>query len=113
MCHVYIGAYVSQLAPGTTDYTACHRRKTTSTHILHVVPITTHTHDRRKSIGKKETRKRKEEKGKEGKEKKNMRKNEKGETQKSGKDKKRRGIKETKLGENVILGDHVYPKTAL
>ena len=35
------------------NYTACHPRKTT-TYIFHVVPITTHTHDRRKSIGKKE-----------------------------------------------------------
>ena len=39
---------------------------------LHVVvPITTHTYDRRKSIGEKETKKRKEEKVKERKEKKN------------------------------------------
>ena len=45
-----------------TDYTACHPRKTT-TYILQVVPITTHTHDRRKSTGKKETKERKEEKG--------------------------------------------------
>ena len=46
-------AYVSLLAPGKTDYyTACHPRKTT-TCILHVVPITAHTHDRPKSIGKK------------------------------------------------------------
>ena len=53
-CQVYSGAYVSLLAPGTTDYTACHPRKTT-TYILHVliVPITTHKHDRRKSFGKK------------------------------------------------------------
>ena len=35
-----------------------------------IVPITTHTHDRRKSIGKKETKKRKEDKGKERKDKK-------------------------------------------
>ena len=58
MCEVYTGAYVSLLAPGKTDYTACHPRKTT-TCILHAVPITTHTHDRRRSIGKKETKKRK------------------------------------------------------
>ena len=51
MCQVYTGAHVSLLAPGKTDYTACHPRKTT-TYILHVVSITTHTHDRRKSIGK-------------------------------------------------------------
>ena len=41
------------------QYTACHPRKTT-TYILHVVPITTHTHDRPMSNGKKETKKRKE-----------------------------------------------------
>ena len=56
MCQVYAGAYVSLLAPGKTDYTACHPRKTT-TYILHVVPITMHTHGRRKSIGKKTQRK--------------------------------------------------------
>ena len=55
MCQVHTGAYVSLLALGKTDYTACHPRKTT-TYILHVVPITTHTHDRRKSIEKKKQR---------------------------------------------------------
>ena len=49
---------------------ATQARKTT-TYILHVVSITTHTHDRHKSIGGKETKKRKEDKGKERKEKKN------------------------------------------
>ena len=52
MCQVHTGAYVSLLAPGKTDYTACHPRKTT-TYISHVVSTTTHTHNRRKSIGKK------------------------------------------------------------
>ena len=52
MCQVHTGAYVPLLAPKKTDYTACHPRKPT-TYILHVVPITTHTHDRRKPIGKK------------------------------------------------------------
>ena len=68
MCQAHAGAYVSLLAPGKTDYTACHLRKTT-TYILHVVPITTHTHDRRKSIGKKKQRKEKQDKGKERKDK--------------------------------------------
>ena len=68
MCQVHIGAYVSLLAPGKTDYTACHLIKTT-TYILHVVPITTHTHDRHKSVGKKETKRRKKDKGKEKKDK--------------------------------------------
>ena len=67
MCQVHTGAYVSLLAPGKTDDTACHPRKTTAC-ILHVVPVTTRTHDRRKSIGKKK-RKRKDE-GKKGKDKK-------------------------------------------
>ena len=53
MCQVHTGANVSVLAPGKTDYhSACHPRKST-TYILHVASITTHTHDRRKSIGKK------------------------------------------------------------
>ena len=47
MCQVQTGAKISLLAPGKTDHTACHPRKTT-TYKLHVVPITTHTHDRRK-----------------------------------------------------------------
>ena len=75
MCQVHTGAYVSLLASRKTDYTACHSRKTT-TYILHVVPITTHTHDRRKSIGKKKQRK--EKKIKESKERTRKRKNEKG-----------------------------------
>ena len=56
MCQVHTGAYVSLLEPGKTDYTACHPGKTT-THILHVVPIPTHTHVRGKSNGKKKLRK--------------------------------------------------------
>ena len=67
MCQVHTGAHVSLLTPGETDYyTAPHPRETT-TYILHVVSITTHTpHDRRKSIGDKEQRKEKikERKGK-------------------------------------------------
>ena len=56
MCRVHTGANVSLLlAAEKTDYTACHP-KTTTTYILHVVSITTHTHDRRKTIGKKKQR---------------------------------------------------------
>ena len=76
MCQVYTGAYLSLLAPEKADYTACHPRKIT-TYILHVVSITTHTHDRRKSIGKKEQRtnkKRKERKEKRRKRKKKTKK---------------------------------------
>ena len=69
-CQVQAGAYVSLLTPGGTKYFDCHPRENT-THILHVVSITTHTHDRHKSIGEKETKKRKKDKGKERKEKKN------------------------------------------
>ena len=58
ICQVQAGAYVSLLTPGETKYSDCHPRKTT-TYILHVVSITTHTHDRHKSIGEKETKKRK------------------------------------------------------
>ena len=75
MCQVHTGAYISLLAPGQTDYSAaCHQRKTT-TYVIHVLPITTHTHDRRKSIG--EEKQRKEKKIKERKEKTRKRKNEK------------------------------------
>ena len=70
MCQVQAGAYVSLLTPGETKYSDCHPSETT-TYILHVVSITTHTHDRHKSIGEKETKKRKEDRGKERKEKKN------------------------------------------
>ena len=82
-CQVYTGAYVSLLAPGKTDYTACHPRKTT-TYILHV-SITTDTHNRRKSIGKKKQRtnkKRKERKGKRRKRKKETKKERKGKERK-------------------------------
>ena len=94
---------VSLLAPGKTDYTACHPRNTTA-YILHVVPITTHTHDRRKSIGKKKQRKRKEDKKKEREDKKA--KNEKGKerkekTRRAREGKARRGSKERKR-ENLI-----------
>ena len=58
MCQVHTGAYVSLLTPGETDHTACHPRKTI-TYILHIVSITTHTHERRKSIGEKKQIKKK------------------------------------------------------
>ena len=52
MCQVQTGAYVSLLTPGESKYSDCHPRKTT-TYLLHVVSITTHTHDKRKPIGEK------------------------------------------------------------
>ena len=93
MCQVHSGACVSLLAPGKTDYTACHPRKTT-TYILHVliVPITTHTHDRRKSIGK-ETKKSKEDKEKERKDKNAKKRNRNGRKRKDKKSKKRQDKK--------------------
>ena len=89
MCQVQAGAYVSLLTPGGTKYSDCHPRKTT-TYILHVVSITTHTHDRHKSIAEKETKKRKEDKGKERKEKKKTRKARKDKTRKEGKKKRKK-----------------------
>ena len=102
MCQVHTGAYVSLLAPGKTDYTARHERKTT-TCILHVVSITTHTHDRRKSIGEKKQRKvnelkEKKEKGRKRNKKRNRKRKGKKrkKTRKARKDKTRRGSKERK-----------------
>ena len=97
MCQVQAGAYVSLLTPGETKYSDCHPRKIT-TCILHVVSITTHTHDRHKSIGEKETKKRKEDKGKERKEKKKTKQDEKGKEreEKDKKSKKRQDRKARK-----------------
>ena len=59
MCQVHTGAYVSLLAPGQTDYTACHPRKTT-TYILHVA-IYYYAYARQTQVNwKKKTKKRKE-----------------------------------------------------
>ena len=93
MCQFHAGAYVSLLTPGETNYSDCHSRKTT-THILHVVSITTHTHDRGKSI--REKKQRKEKKIKERKEKRRKRNKtkkariEKKKTREARKDKTRR-----------------------
>ena len=64
MCQVHTGAYVSLLAPGQNRQRtplATQERLPRVPGILHVVSITTHTHDRRKSgaresanIGRKE-----------------------------------------------------------
>ena len=99
---------MSLLAPGKTDYTACHPRKT-STCILQVVPITTHPHDRRKSIGKKKQRKEKKLKERKDKKAKNENgkdkkaKNENGKDKKSKKrqDKKRKQGKENNTAPRV------------
>ena len=65
MCQVHTGAYVPLVTPGEANYSDRHPRKTT-TYILHVVYITTHTHDRRNSS--EENKQRKEKKIKERKE---------------------------------------------
>ena len=90
-------------------------------YILHVASITSHTHDRRKSIGEEETKKRKEDKGKERKEKKNetkrkrqakkrKRQEKQGKTRQESKEKKKKKKKEKrkrkkKRKRNVILAD--------
>ena len=61
MCQAHTGTYLALLAPENTDYTGCHPENTT-TYILHVVPITTHTHIRLESTGKKKKKKRKDRK---------------------------------------------------
>ena len=118
MCQVQAGAYVSLLTPGETQYSDCHRRKTT-TYILHVVSITPHTHDRHKSVGEKKQRK--EKKVKERKEKrrktkqneqkkaKRRRQEKQEKTRQESKEKRRREQKkkekEKKRKKNVILAD--------
>ena len=108
MCQVHTGAYVSLLAPGITDYTACHPRKTT-TCTLHVVPITTHTHDRRKLIGKKRKEEKKEDKGKERKGKKSKKRKKEGKEkkrqEKQGKTKQGEKTRKGRENKNVILAD--------
>ena len=116
MCQVQAGAYVSLPTPGGTKYSDCHPSKTT-TYILHVVCITTHTHDRHKSIGEKETKNRKEYKGKKRNEKRNKTKKaskEKKKTRNARKDKTRKQERKKRKKEkrnrkrrkkNVILAD--------
>ena len=111
MCQVHTGAYVSLVAPGKTDYnTACHPRRIPRTrYILHVVPITTHTHARRKSIGKKKQRKykkitkRKAKKRKESEKGKRKGKGRKDKKSKERQDNKRKQGKQKR--KNVILAD--------
>ena len=101
------GAYVSLLAPGKTDLYACHPRKTT-TCILHVVSITTHTHNRRKSFWEK--RRRKDEERKKGKESEKRKRKGKDRPEKTRQEEEARKRKE----KNVILADpRNWLKTAL
>ena len=116
MCQAHTGACVSLAAPGKTDYIDCHPGKT-ATYRLHVVPITTHTHDRRKSIN--ETKQRKEKKRKKRKEMTRSEKNENGKERRASQEKEektrqKRGRKERKKWKNVILaGPRNRLKTAL
>ena len=96
MCQVHTGAYVSLLAAGKTDFTACRPRKTT-TYILHVVPY--HYANARQTQVTWKKKQRKEKKGKERKDKKaknEKRKEIKENTRKARKDKTRTGSKERK-----------------
>ena len=93
MCQVHTGAYVSLLAPGKTDYTACHPRKTTTYNITR--SIYHYTYARQTQVNwKKETKKEKE--IKERKEKRRKRKK-KGKTKgKKRKDKRSKKIQDKK-----------------
>ena len=62
MCQVHTSAWVSLLAPGKTDNTACHPGKTT-THMLRVVPFTRiRTSDARHLQNRNEEKKRRKKK---------------------------------------------------
>ena len=53
MCQVHTGAYVSLLAPGKPTKPLATQERLPRIYCTYVVPITTHTHVRLKSIGKK------------------------------------------------------------
>ena len=72
------------------------RIRTTTTYILHVVPITTHTKDRRESIGNKQRKEKKMKKRKDKKAKNDKGNERKEEKRKEIKDKTIRGSKERK-----------------
>ena len=102
MCQVNADAYVSFLTPGETKYSTCRPGKST-TYILHVVSITTRTHDRRKSNREKKQRKEKKtkqtEKGKKREEKDQRSKKRQYSTRRGSKPRR----KEEKAGEGKIL----------
>ena len=104
MCQVHIGAYVSLLAPGKIAYIPPASQERLPR--IHVVPITTHTHDKRKSNGKK-----KKKKYKKINEKKKKARNEKGKEGKENprKARKTRQEEEARKGKekNVILADPI------
>ena len=98
--------YVLVLAPGKTDYTTCHGTKTTTSK-LHLLPITTHTHDRRNSIEKRNNeKKRRERKERKRRKRKKKTKKERKEKKKDKKIEKRQDEKRKqgkKNEKNVIL----------
>ena len=87
MSQLHTGTCFSSLPPENTDHNACYPEKTT-TYILHVVPITNHTHVRLKSLGKKKGKERKG-KGREGKERKEKKRKDKTRQDKTRQDKTR------------------------
>ena len=105
MCQVHTGAYVSLVAPGKTDYTACHQRKTT-TYILHIGTYH-YAYARQTQVNWKKYTKREQVKGKErkGMKRKRKRKEKKRKDKKSKKrqDKKRKQGKEKR--KDIILAD--------
>ena len=113
MCQVHTGAYVSLLAPGKTDYIIplATQERLPRTYCTSYLLITTHTHDRRKSIEKKKQRKRKKRIRSKGKKRQGSEENEKGKERKEkGKKSKKRQDKkgkqaERKRKENVMLAD--------
>ena len=105
MCQVHTGAYVSLLAPGKTDYTDCHPRKTTTYLVYITRSIYHYAYARQTQVNwKKETKKIIEDRGNERKEKKakkkRKRKKKERKTRKTRKDKTRRGSKERKRGKD-------------
>ena len=108
--------HYSCLEKPTIKYSDCQPRKTT-TYILHVVSITEHTHNRRKSIGEKKQRKEKKIKEskakrrkrtktkKERKEKNKKSKKRQDKKRKQGKEKRREKRKKKNKNKNVILAD--------
>ena len=95
MCQVHTWC-IRLITRAWKNVTACHPRKTT-TYMLHVVSITTHTHDRRESIGKKKQRtnkkrkKRKEKRRKRNKKTKKERKKKKRQESKKRQGKRKQG----------------------
>ena len=107
MCQVHTGAYVSLLAPGKTDCTACQPKKDYHVYICTYylsLPICTtyasqlekRNKEKKEDIGKERTDEKAE---------KRKRKRKKEKTRKARKDKTRRGCKERRYGR---LSEYIY-----